>query len=52
MASILFNIARIFNSQFKWKYLKKEKLFLNFLVHVCNVQQVLNFLKKKGDGYS
>ena len=47
MASILFNIARIFNSQFKCKYVKNEKLFLNFLLHVWNLHQILNILKKK-----
>ena len=47
MASILFNIARICNSQFKCKYLKNEKIFLNFLFHVWNLHQILNILKKK-----
>ena len=47
MASILFNIARICNSQFECKYLKIEKHFLNFLFHFWNVHQILNILKKK-----
>ena len=47
MASILFNIARIFNSQFKCNYLKNEKLFLDFLLHFWNLAQILNILKKK-----
>ena len=47
MASILFNIARICNSQFKCKYLKNEKLFFNFLFHFWNLHQILNILKKK-----
>ena len=47
MASILFNIARISNSQFKYNYLKNEKLFLHFLFHFRNLPQILNILKKK-----
>ena len=47
MASILFNIARICNSQFKCNYLKNEKLFLEFLFHFWNLPQILNILKKK-----
>ena len=47
MASILFNIARICNSQFKCKYLKNEKLFLNFLCYLFNLHQILKFLEKK-----
>ena len=46
MASILFNIARICNSQLKCNYLKKEKLFLNFLFHFWNLHQILNILRK------
>ena len=47
MASILFNIPRICSSQFKCKYLKKEKLFLDFLFHFCNLHQILNAIEKK-----
>ena len=47
MASILFNIGRNSNSQFKCNYLKNEKLFLNFLFHVWNLPQIFNILKKK-----
>ena len=46
MASILFNIARIYNSQFKCKYLKNEKVFLKFLFHYWNLHQISNILKK------
>ena len=46
MASLLFNIARICNSQFKCKYLKNEKRFLNFLFHIWIPYQVLHILKK------
>ena len=47
MGSILFKIARICHSQFKYNYLKNENLFLNFLFHFCNLQQILTILKKK-----
>ena len=47
MASILFNIARICNSQFKCKFLKNEKLFFDLLFHFWNLPQILNILKKK-----
>ena len=47
MTSILFNIARTCNSQFKCKYLKNDKLFPNFLFHFWNLHKILNFLNKK-----
>ena len=47
MASILFNIARIWNSQFKCNYLENEKLFPNFLFHFWDIHQILNILIKK-----
>ena len=47
MASILFKIVRICNSQFKCTYLKSEKLFLNFLFIFWNLHQILNILKKR-----
>ena len=47
MASILFNIWGICNSQFKCNYLKNEKSFLNFLFHFWNLHQILNLFKKK-----
>ena len=47
MASTLFKIVRIYNSQFKCNYLKNHKLFPNFLFHFWNVNQILNILKEK-----
>ena len=47
MASIVFNISEICNSQFKWKYLKNEKIFPNFLFHVWFLHHILNILKKR-----
>ena len=31
----------------KWKYLKNEKIFFNFLFHSWNLHQILKSLKKK-----
>ena len=47
MANILFKIARICHSQFKWYYVKNEKSFLHFLFHFWNLHQILNVLKGK-----
>ena len=47
MASIMSNIAGIWNSEFKCNYLKNKKNFLNFLFHFWNLHQILNILKKK-----
>ena len=46
VASILFNVVAICNSQFKCNYLKNEKIFLNFLFHFWNLHQILSILKK------
>ena len=47
MASILFKVVRICNSQFKCNYLKNKKLFLNFLFDSWNLHQILNILREK-----
>ena len=47
MASILFKIVRIWNSQFKCNYHKNEKVFLNFLSHFLNQHEILKILKKR-----
>ena len=47
MPSIVFKIVRICNSQFKCNYLKKENLFLNFLFHFRNINQIWTILQKK-----
>ena len=46
MSGILFKTVRICNSQFKRNYLKKEQLFLNFVFHFWNLDQILSILKK------
>ena len=33
--------------QFKWYYLEKRKIFLNFLLHFWNLNSILNILEKK-----
>ena len=47
MANILWKVLRICNFQMKCNYLKKEKLFLDFLLHLFNLHQILNTLKEK-----
>ena len=47
MASILFKIVGVCNSQFKWYYVENEKLFLNFLLNFWNLHQILNILKER-----
>ena len=47
MASILFKVVRICNSQFKCNYLKNDKFFLHFLFHFLILPQILNTLKEK-----
>ena len=47
MATILFNIETICDSQFKCNYLKNENLFLNFLLDFSNLHKISNILKKK-----
>ena len=47
MASILFKVVRICNSQFKCNYLKNEKHFLDFLFYFSIIDQILNTFKEK-----
>ena len=47
MASILFKVVGICNSQFKCNYLKKKKHFFKFLFHFWILHQILNILKEK-----
>ena len=46
VASNLFKISRICNSQFKCNYLKNQNIFLNSLFHFLNLHQLLNILNK------
>ena len=47
VTNILLKILRICHSEFKCKYLKNKKLFLNVLFHFSNLHQILNLLKKR-----
>ena len=47
MASILFKIVRIWNSQFKSNYVGNEQHFLNVSCNFWILHQILNILKKK-----
>ena len=47
MPSIVFEIARICHSQFKFNYLKNEKILINFLFHFWNLHQIIGILKGK-----
>ena len=47
MASILFKVVTICNSQFKCNYLKNEKHFLDFLFYFSIIDQILNTFKEK-----
>ena len=47
MPSISLKIVRICKSIFKCNYLENENVFLSFLLHVWNLHQILNILKKR-----
>ena len=52
MTNILFNIVRIWDSQFKWNYLKKEKLFPNFVLIFPEYTSNFKHFDKKDDFHS
>ena len=47
MTSILVVICRISQKNVKRHYLKKKELFLDFLLHFWNGNEMYNILKKK-----
>ena len=47
MASIPVAICRFSNNNLKSLYLKKDWLFLDFLLNFWNVHEIYNILKKK-----
>ena len=47
MTSIAAAICRIFSNNFKRYYLKNGRLFLDFLLHIWNVQEIYNTFKKR-----
>ena len=46
MTNILFIVERIYRNQFKWNYLRNQKIFQNFFLHIWNMHQILNIFKK------
>ena len=46
MTNILFIVERIYRNQFKWNYLRNQKIFQNFFLHIWNMHQILNISKK------
>ena len=47
MASIQVAKCRFSNNKFKRLYLKKERLFLDFLLHFWSLHKIENIFKKK-----
>ena len=47
MTSIPVAICRFSDNKFKRLYLKKERPFVDFLLHFWNVHEIENILKKK-----
>ena len=47
MTSIPVAICRFSDNNFKCLFLKKERLFVDFLLHFWNVHEIYNILKKK-----
>ena len=47
MTSIPLAICRFSDNNLKRLYLKKESLFIKFLLHFWNVHEIQNILKKK-----
>ena len=46
MASIPVGISRLSDNKFRRLYLKKERVFLDFLLHFWNVHEIWNIVKK------
>ena len=47
MTSVPVAKCRFSNNKFKNLYLKKEKLYVDFLLNFWNVHEIYNILKKK-----
>ena len=47
MTSIPAAVCRIYRNSFKRHYLGNKRLFLDFLLHFCNVHEVLSIFEKK-----
>ena len=46
MGSIVFLTEAIYCNIYRYKYLRNEKLFLNFFLHFLNLDSILNIFKK------
>ena len=42
-------MCTISRNKFKRHYIKNKRLFVDFLLHLWNVQEILNILKKKDE---
>ena len=49
MTSIPAAICRISRNNFKRKYLRNKRLFLDFLLHFWNVHEIWSIFKKKDE---
>ena len=49
MTGISVAICRISRNNFKHQYLRNKRFFLAFLLHIWNVHQIYNILKKKDE---
>ena len=47
MTSIAVGISRLSDNKFKRFYLKKERVFFDFLLHFWNAHEIWNIVKKK-----
>ena len=47
MTSIPVGISRLSDNKSKFLYLKKEKVFSDFLLHFWNLNEIYTILKKK-----
>ena len=47
MTSIPVAISRFSDNKFERLYLKKERLYVDFLLHFQNVHEIYNILRKK-----
>ena len=52
MTSMAVAISRLCDKKFQHLYLKKERLFLDFLLSFWNGHEILNILKKKEEFFS
>ena len=48
MTCIPVTISRLSDNKFNRLYLKKERIFLDSLLHFWNVHEIQNILEKKG----